>query len=150
CYSPDSRLIAASLAPTLVVVERQTGQIVLQEKQTDDVRDFAFSADSRRLLVATSKPPVKIWDLGKREVVHRWTGKDMVSVRDATLSPDGRLAAIACRDLIVVDLAAEKEIAQLNIEGHPQELLHVAFTPDGQRLVSASRYVQAWNTRDWS
>ena len=55
------------------------------------------------------------------------------------LSPDGRRFAAAASDgrITIWDVASHQEVATL--EGHKEELMQMAFTPDGDHLVSVSK-----------
>ena len=55
------------------------------------------------------------------------------------LSPDGRRLAAGASDgrITIWDVASHLELATL--EGHKEEVTSLAFTPDGDHLVSASK-----------
>ena len=149
-YSPNGQLLAAAFASTYLVIDRASGEIVVQEKDQPRIQGLEFTADSSLLLAAVNKPPVRIWDLKKHEIVNRVTLEGVDAVRAATISPDGRLAGIACPDLVVVDLASGKQVARLKIEGDVEERLEIAFDEGAQQLVAASRFVHVWKTSNWS
>jgi WD40 repeat protein len=67
------------------------------------------------------------------------------------LSPDGlRLAAGASDGRITIwDVASHQEVATL--EGHQESVTQLAFTPDGDHLVSASKdQLRVWRAASWA
>jgi WD40 repeat protein len=67
------------------------------------------------------------------------------------LSPDGRRLAAGASDgqITIWDVASHQEVATL--EGHQEAVLHLAFTSDGDHLVSASKdQLRVWRAPSWA
>ncbi|EUC60384.1 vegetative incompatibility protein HET-E-1 [Rhizoctonia solani AG-3 Rhs1AP] len=74
-----------------------------------------------------------------------WTvGSEILSL---ALSPDGTRVAIGCLDNTVSILSAYDGLVQVGpLQGHPNSVNSVAFSPDGGRIVSASLgSIRVWN-----
>jgi WD40 repeat protein len=78
---------------------------------------------------------VELWDLATTTRLHRLPQPDRV--RDVAFSPGGdTLATASGRDVYLWDVATGAERGTL--AGHTRQVNTIAFTPDGQRLLSGS------------
>jgi WD40 repeat protein len=71
-------------------------------------------------------------------------------VRRVALTPDGRRFATGGSDgsISIWDVASHEEVATL--EGHKETVMQLAFTPDGNHLVSVSKdRLQIWRAPSW-
>ncbi|HXJ56645.1 MAG TPA: serine/threonine-protein kinase [Verrucomicrobiae bacterium] len=93
--------------------------------------------DGQTLISAASD--IRFWDVGTRhenalKLSPRAGGYDCLA-----LSPDGRRFAAGAADgrITIWDVASHQEVATL--EGHEESVMQLAFTPDGEHLVSVSK-----------
>src|SRR5262249_37421897 len=107
-------------------------------RQQGPVRCLALSSDGRVLAIGGDKA-VRLWDMK--------ANKDLASLRPATnapatgvaTAPDGRkLAVAASRSPLVSlwDIAASSQ--HVLLRGHADKVHALAFSPDGQMLVTGS------------
>jgi WD40 repeat protein len=112
------------------------------------VRTVAYSRDGLRLATGSDDGSIIIWDLLTARVVRKLEGH-VGPIRAAAFSPDWRRIAFAGSaeateqanfdDVGIVkvwDLATGRE--PIALEGHEDEVGSVAFSPDGQRIATAS------------
>jgi WD40 repeat protein len=151
-YSPDGKAIAYATGGNYAVLERATGDPIVKEETRAQIQGLKFTSDGRRLVVASLKPSVKVWDLKDRNVIARWTFSDDFFARGPAVSPDARHVAVGHRNVIVVDPAAGTEVATLGGDDPSDLFLELDYTPDGKLLIAASQEgpVYVWNTGDWS
>jgi eukaryotic-like serine/threonine-protein kinase len=137
-FSPDGRRVASgSVDGTIKIWESATGKELLS---VDDgvVFSVAFSPDGQRL-ASGSGSDTKIWDSA--------TGKVLLDLGEGaatcvTFTPDGKRLASAhdtgnAGMLNIWDSATGKLLFSINDDNG---VLSVAFSPDGQRMASGSRY----------
>ncbi|CAE6533922.1 unnamed protein product [Rhizoctonia solani] len=84
----------------------------------------------------------------RREAAPLATWTVSSAIISLALSPDGTRVAIGCLDNTVSILSAYDGTVHVGpLEGHPNDVLSVAFSPDGGRLVSASLgSIRVWNS----
>jgi WD40 repeat protein len=91
----------------------------------------AFSPDGRWIVGITGDSEVRVWE---------WRNRILRGVHTAIFSPDGQYVATASGGsnvAKVLDTATGRLSASL--EGHYEEIWSVRFSPDGTRIVTASK-----------
>jgi WD40 repeat protein/serine/threonine protein kinase len=119
-----------------------TGQHLLTlGGHTSQVFSLAFSRDGRRLAAAAAKG-VTIWDTTTGETLLTLRGPTrigravLLECRGVAFGPDGERLATASEEGITVWNATTGE-ELLTLDGHPRDVKSLAFSSDGQRLLSA-------------
>src|SRR5262249_7091846 len=108
-----------------------------------------FSQNNEELLVADPREQPSWWNVrnGKKITIPAYSGSQMKTV---DLSPDRKLAAIvhANGKIELLEINSGRQIAIW--QAHPHEVLSLAFSPTGDKLVSGSRdrAVTVWNVAD--
>lgn len=105
----------------------------------------AFSPDGRTIASAAFGDSIRLWQTASGREIRRWdapSGKDRWLERQEepslSFSADGkRLASTRTRVVKIWDTTAGRQIASLL--GHGDDVLQVAFSPDGKKLASLGR-----------
>jgi WD40 repeat protein/uncharacterized caspase-like protein len=146
--SRDGRLALteATYPRILVLWDARTGEkIKTLEKDIDDLYAFAFSADDRPLALMrlhdnSGKYPVSLVNVKTDQVVRVISSIAATdSLHTAVFSPDQRRVAFSLWSkgaVAVFDLDLGAELRRL--EGHDADVKAMAFSPDGQRLLTGS------------
>jgi WD40 repeat protein/tRNA A-37 threonylcarbamoyl transferase component Bud32 len=153
-FSPDGqRLTSVDSDGAVRVWDAVTGKklhVVRLEGIKSKLKSVAFSPDTKRLASAIYDPIGRVWTVGVWDAAG---GQPLLTLHTdasngAFFSPDGRQLAAAGNDrtIRVWDVATGKEMHVLR--GLTYLVNSVAFSPDGQRLASASvldKSVRIWD-----
>jgi WD40 repeat protein len=161
-FSCDGKLLAAVSGGELVEVwDMTTGQCLGERPRKVSHRALcvAFGADSKRLAIGSGGetsflPIVQIWDPTKDQVSLRLEGY-ILSAYFLAFSPNCKWIAVAGGhnwyrnssgpgQVQVWDTTTEKQV--YNLRGHSGSVWSLAFSPDGNRLASAStKEIKIWD-----
>jgi eukaryotic-like serine/threonine-protein kinase len=148
-FSQDGqRIITGSDDKTAKVWEAATGKELLPPLTGHDnsVRSVAFAPDGQRIVTGSDDRMAKVWDAASGNCLHTLTGH-IGATWSVAFSPDGqrivtgggypfRIFQNYDYTAKVWDAASGKEL--LTLKGHTDGVSSVAFSPDGQRIVTAS------------
>ena len=113
------------------------------------VRGLALQPDGQTLISAAED--IRFWDVQARREKAPWLSSTAVTYRSLALSSDGRRFAAGASDgrITIWDVASHQPVATL--EGHEAEVTALAFTPDGDHLVSVSKdQLRVWTAASWA
>jgi WD40 repeat protein len=143
--SPDGRWLAlASTDATarlwdLTVQEPSSPKLVLKG-HGDWIRALTFSSDSQFLVTGSADKTTRLWNFKEpsKAPLEYELGEDVSCL---AVSPDGHWLAVGLVSGVVrlIDLTGgPASPAPLNLVGHGDAILFLAFSPDSQTLLSAS------------
>nr|VFJ73302.1 MAG: WD40 repeat [Candidatus Kentron sp. FW] len=113
------------------------------------INDVLFTPDGRQLISVSDDKTIRIWDTGSGELLRTLRGQmgagDDGKLFAGALSPDGRWLAVGGKTgnpndrwIRLIDLEAPPDTPLRLLKGHTNVILGLAFSPDGQRLLSGS------------
>jgi WD40 repeat protein len=147
--SDDGSLLAVGQASGDVVVwdVASRRKVVTLPLRTEFVRALAFSPNNRSLVTATSDGQITLRDLATGSQI-RMLREEPGSVGAVKFSRDGRMIALGIQGLVEVRDLDGREIA--SFPGHTDQILDVAFSPDGMTVASASvdQTARTWRLAD--
>ncbi|MCO6454774.1 MAG: protein kinase [Pirellulaceae bacterium] len=133
-FVQDPALLAKDLMPRIWNTKTQELVRTLDSK-SGLIMAAAFTPDGKRLVTGGMAKHLSVWNVETGELLS--TIELGMEVRTLSLSPDGRLAAVASSDpVVIVDLQTKEVTHRLN--GHTLRVQSVAFLPDGRHVVSGS------------
>jgi WD40 repeat protein len=156
CFNPDGgHLASGSADQTVKVSDAHTGQqLLVLQGHTASVTSVCFTPDGTRLASGSEDQTVRVWDAR--------TGQHLLTLQGHTqpvtsmgFSPDGKRLASGTSGFDargeplpgeVKVWAAQTGQEVLALKGHRRGVHSVGFSPDGQRLASASEEeVKVWD-----
>jgi WD40 repeat protein/serine/threonine protein kinase/DNA-binding XRE family transcriptional regulator len=147
-FSPDGVHLATSgvgVAGGLQLWETQTGE--LERVFTED--EFGqwgvrFSPDGRYLISGNLSGVARLWDVATGEELRRFVHSPSMQIYDLAFSPDGKHILIAGPDpgraiatAQVWDVATGEVLLRLGFPVQDDPIFRVAFSPDGQTMLTA-------------
>jgi WD40 repeat protein/serine/threonine protein kinase len=147
-FSRDGKRLATSFLNSKAEPAARFGIKIRSTSSGDEVRTLSghtgrvigvgFSPDGERLISASRDDTARVWDVSTgKEVLPPLKVNETALRDDACFSPDGRWVAAPTRDgAIVWNAATGNKIYDL--DGHKMTTCSVTFSPDGQRLATAS------------
>lgn len=147
-FSPDGKLLAASLADGAVTVRSTNDwKVVRNFNQSGGATSLAFSRDGRLLFTAGYDGRVHVWDLrtGKQQVESQVAAGTIWSL---DISPDGHWLAASGEDKTVRLVPLGQPSAHSRVlRGHDRNVWEVRFSPRGDQLASGSfdETARLWN-----
>jgi len=144
-YSPDGKMMIVGIAKELPLFDSVSGKPLSTLKHKSGLLGCRFSPDCQSLLCAGGGDGATLWDLKSKKsqlLEHGAYG--------AEFSADGTLIATAGDDNHVMIWKAKGDPVT-TLEACKDTVFHVAFSPNGKRLVSidSSGGVRLWDTKDW-
>ena len=146
-FSPDGTVLAFGLLDgTIKLWDRATRRdIAVFERHSGQVRYMAFSPDGSTLASA-SEEEIMLWDVA--------TGRTTATLQGhapLVFSPDGTVLAFGLLDgtITLWDRVTGTNVA--TVRGHASPVRSMAFSPDGQVLVSrGGSRILLWDASSWT
>ncbi len=153
-FSPDGRALGVGDIGSDVarVFDATSGEELLALTGHDaGVRDVAWSSTSRWIATAGDDGTVRVWDALTGELRSTFSGHRAV-VMGISWSPDAALLATVSDDgtarVLTVDDDGLREVGSLSASGTSAGLIGVAFSPDGERLMTGDIAIVEVNVWD--
>lgn len=152
-FSPNGKILASCEAQAIYLWELKTGECFQTiTNNLEFVWSIEFTYDSDFLAIGDGKI-IKIWDVKNRCIKQIMVGYSS-QVWHLTLSADRKTIAGSDRQILRVwQLGADKEYLPIQtIQSYTNSVWSVAFSPDGQHLVSGgnNQTITIWNISDKS
>lgn len=162
-FSPDGTQLASSSwsqglrpAQSIILWDTQTGKKIRSLGGSEGCRQVLFSPDGQSLIGACGGG-VRVWSAQTGQQRLRFYQRPVAAI---ALSADGKTLATVDLNASGGQLGEDAQSIRLwrltptgatplrSLQGHQDDIHQIAFTPDGQRLVSGSfdRTVKVW---DW-
>ncbi|NJN68249.1 MAG: WD40 repeat domain-containing protein, partial [Chloroflexaceae bacterium] len=148
-FAPDGQTLATGSeeGPDIRVWRVGDGSLVQTlVGHTDGIFSVAFSPDGQMLVSVSADSSVRLWRVSDGTVLQTIEGN---YDRGAVFAPDGQTFATWGDSTVRLWQVRDGALVQRFI-GHTGEVWSVAFSPDGQTLVSGSEdtTVKLWHVRD--
>jgi WD40 repeat protein/serine/threonine protein kinase len=151
-FSADARTILAGFGkgPVKFWQLDGPGKAVTFPGSSGWVGDVALLPDGQTLISVVG-PDIHFWDVRTRRQNALKLSAPGGTYDCVALSPDGRRFAAGTSDgpITIWDVASHQEVATL--EGHEESVRQLAFTPEGDHLVSVSKdQLRVWHAPSWA
>ncbi|KAJ7677625.1 WD40-repeat-containing domain protein [Mycena rosella] len=148
-------MASSSYRGAIVVWDPLSGEVITGplEGHTTAIDFSAFSPDGQYLASASSNKVVRIWDVAEKLVADSSLPEQTAKVQCVALSPDKTHLACGSEDALIRiwDCTKSGNAVLHELEGHTGAVDSVAFSSDGERLISCSRHdsvIRIWNVKD--
>ena len=146
---PESQLIASGSEDGTIKIWDidKTKCLYSLSEHTADIWGISFSPDGQLFASGSYDKTIKIWRLDQKICIHTLKGYDD-QIGAITFNPGGSLLATAGESAVEIwDVASGNCVYILEEEEHKGRVKSVAFSPDGQLLVSGStdRTIKIWD-----
>ena len=149
-FSPDSQKLASTgNDETVRIWDVKTGKMLHRVDNTHENGGLAiaFSIDGKQVISGGKDGNVKIWNVQTGTLSYVTNLGDTNWIYGLKVSPNGKLIAAAGSDknIQIIDMVTVEQLKVL--KGHTAEVNAIAFSLDGNYLVSASRdnSLKLWN-----
>ena len=149
-FSPDGQMaLSVSVGATLTLWDMTTGDIVrrFERQHTATIWSVVFSPDGQTALSGSSDHTLVLWEVATGEILRRFEGHTG-QVNSVVFSPDGQTAISgSCAETNDVATCSRGELILWEVatggilrrfEGHEGSVNSVAFSPDGQSVLSGA------------
>lgn len=152
--SPDSKWIASSTPYAVINLwDIETGELIRELEghggSGTGVTSVAFSPDGKYIASGGDDQTVRLWDARTGELIVEPLQYESMVTSVAFSSDSRRIAISEDIRVWVWDVELEEHITE-PLQGHQDSVLSVAFSPDGQQIVTGSRddTVRLWDVEE--
>ncbi|MBD2663046.1 peptidase C14, caspase catalytic subunit p20 [Richelia sinica FACHB-800] len=143
-FSPDSKtVVSGSSDNTVRLWDVETGEAIGQPfiGHTDTVTSVAFSPDGTMVVSGSADNTVRLWDINTGKVIGQPFIGHTNTVDSVAFSPDSKTVVSGSADNTVRlwDISDSHRQRQIIIGKHQREVYSVAFDPQGDYIISASK-----------
>jgi WD40 repeat protein len=140
-FSPDGKYVASGAwkgSPNIYIWEVASGNLSMTLDMPGGVHCVAFSPDGKRLAASALTTDTTVWDIasGKGKVAYRFAGHKLGYY--LAYSRDGKQLATTGYDGKTTVWNAENGEELFTLTGARSPILYVAFSPQGDRLVTTN------------
>ena len=160
-FSPDGKIIASGsrgAGDNLILWDAITGKKIAVLEGYAGVVSILFSSDGSKML--SGGDTIILWDIATRTKIMTFDSSvgqiNRGGVKGMTWSPDEKILVAVSnapkrhvtqpQNLVIWDVATGRKITEL--EGHPNLVTSMDFSPDGKKIVSGSYARQPLGPRD--
>jgi WD40 repeat protein/serine/threonine protein kinase len=148
-YSPDGRFLASTSSAEVKVWNARTGQeLYTLQGNERPASPVTFRPDGLRLAAGCHDGSLRVWDAATGRVALAFVVAAGIQTEPA-VSTDGRRIAAGCLDKAVRVWDAKTGKQEFVLKGHEQPLLGLAFSPNGQELLSRAGIPAKFSLSNW-
>ena len=138
-FNDGRRVVTGSRDTILRIWNVQKGTLLGELSQGHQGRAVAVSPDDGRVASGGQDGTIMIWDVESKQIVFKLV-KHTDDVKCVCFSPDGKRLASGSSDrtAVIWDTKAGTVLTTLAVEGLPNMVMSVAFSPEGLKLALAT------------